>query len=341
MSTDKTRSPRIGLALQGGGAHGAYGWGVIDQLLDSGANIAAVSGASAGALNGAALVAGLAEGGPDAARAGLERLWRAVADGSPLQALDWAPLTSAFLEPWLGKGFDTVKLASRYFLPFTPGVADMRALRTVVADTIDLDRLGDATAVPLHISATRVSTGAARLFRGGAITLDALMASACLPDLFAAVEIDGDAYWDGGFSANPPLEPLVVDDHVTDLIVAQITPFEGPVPGRNPAAIARRMSDIAFNAALVRDLAALTNVQAIARDTADADPRLAALAAMRLHLIPPPATLSDSSKLDTRWSHIQRLRDLGRRHAADWLAENGPSVGCRSTLAALPAELVA
>lgn len=335
------RNPRIGLALQGGGAHGAYGWGVIDQMLASGASIAAVSGASAGALNGAALVTGLVEGGPDGARTALERLWRAVAEQSPLRAIDWGPLASAWFEPWLGRGFDMAKLASRYFLPFMPAVADMRALRAVVRETIDLDRLRDPRAVPLHVSATRVATGAATLFEGAGITLDALMASACLPDIFAAVEIDGELYWDGGFSANPPLDPLVLDDGVTDLIVAQITSFEGEVPGRDPAAIARRVSDIAFNAALVRDLAALTAVQRIARDTRGADPRLDALAAMRLHLIAPPAALRASSKLDTRWSQIERLRDLGRQHAAAWLSDNGPSIGCRSTLDALPPELVA
>lgn len=335
------RTPRIGLALQGGGAHGAYGWGVIDQLLASGATIAAVSGASAGALNGVALVTGLAEGGPDGARAALERLWRAVAERSPLRAIDWAPLASGWLEPWLGRSFDMAKLASRYFLPFTPGIADMQSLRAVVRDTIDLDRLRDPATVPLHISATRVATGAATLFEGADITLDALMASACLPDIFAAVEIEGECYWDGGFSANPPLDPLVLDDGVTDLIVAQITPFDGEVPARDPAAIARRMSDIAFNAALVRDLAALTAIQRIARDIVGADPRLDALAAMRLHLIAPPATLHTSSKLDTRWSQIERLRELGRHHAAAWLKENGSSIGCRSTLDALPPELAA
>lgn len=335
------RTPRIGLALQGGGAHGAYGWGVVDQLLASGATIAAVSGASAGALNGAALVTGLVEGGAEGARAALERLWRTVAERSPLRAIDWAPLASAWFEPWLGRGFDMAKLTSRYFLPFTPGVADMGSLRAVVRDTIELDRLRDPAAVPLHVSATRVATGAAALFEGEEITLDALMASACLPDLFAAVDIDGELYWDGGFSANPPLDPLVLDDGVTDLIVAQITPFESAAPGRDPAAVARRMSDIAFNAALVRDLAALTAIQRIARDVVGADPRLDALAAMRLHLIAPPASLSESSKLDTRWSQIERLRDLGRHHAAAWLRDHGPSVGCRSTLDALPPELAA
>ncbi|MEH3036109.1 MAG: patatin-like phospholipase family protein [Sphingomonas adhaesiva] len=339
--TDRSSAPRIGLALQGGGAHGAYGWGVIDRLLEDGAEIAAVSGASAGALNGAALVTGLVEGGTDGARAALERVWRTVAARSPLSGFDWSALAGPWMEPWLRHGLEAAKLASRYFAPFTPGLADMRALRSVIAGTIDLDRLADPRAVPLHISATKVATGAARLFEGDGITLDALMASACLPDLFAPVEIDGEFHWDGGFSANPPVEPLVIDDRVTDIIVAQITPFAAGPPDRTPAAITRRINDITFNAVLARELGALTAMQSIARDTADADPRLAVLAALRLHMIEPPATLGGISKLDTRWSQIAWMRDLGRDHAGAWLAEHGAAIGCRSTLDALPGEMAA
>ncbi len=332
---------RIGLAIQGGGAHGAYGWGVIDRLLEEGLEIAAASGASAGALNGAALVTGLAEGGPDAARATLERLWQGVAARSPLKALAWTGLAGPWLEPWVQHGLDTAKLASRYMAPFAPGVSDMRALRQVVSESIDLDRLADPRAIPLHVSATRVSTGGARLFRNGEITLDVLMASACLPDMFAAVEIDGEPYWDGGFSANPPLGPLVLDDGVTDVLVAQITPFEAAVPGRSVSAIARRASDIGFNAALLRDLAALTTMKEIACAARDADPRLAALADMNLHLIEPPAALAGYGKADTRWSILSAMRDLGRAHAAGWLAGNRASIGRRSTLSELPEDVAA
>lgn len=334
------RGTRVGLALQGGGAHGAYGWGVIDRLLEQGLRITAVSGASAGALNGAALVTGLANGGADGAREALERLWRAVAAQSPLRLFDWATFAGPWFEPWLRVGLDMAKLSSRYYAPFTPGVADMGTLRSLVRDSIDLERLADPAAIPLHISATRVATGTARLFEGAEITLDALMASACLPELFAAVEIDGEPYWDGGYSANPPLDPLVMDDHVTDLIIAQVTPFTAPLPARSSAAILRRASDIGFNAALLCDLDALTRIQAIARDTADADPRLADLAALSLHLIDPPAALGDFSKMDTRWSLIERMRDLGRDHAEAWLGTNSQTIGYRSTFEALPDDLI-
>lgn len=326
----------IGLAIQGGGAHGAYGWGVIDRLLEDGLPIAAVSGASAGALNGAALVAGLAEGGPDGARATLERLWRTVADRSPLKALAWAGLAGPWFEPWVQHSLDAAKLASRYVAPFAPGLADMRALRDVVGESIDLERLADPAAIHLHVSATRVSTGGARLFANGAITLDVLMASACLPDMFAAVEIEGEPYWDGGFSANPPLTPLVLDDCVTDVLVAQVTPFAADLPSRSAASIARRMSDIGFNAALLRDLHALTVMKDIACAAPDAEPRLRALADMNLHLIEPPATLADHSKVDTRWHVLCGMRDLGRAHAEAWLAAHRGDLGHRSTLRALP-----
>lgn len=332
---------RIGLALQGGGAHGAYGWGVVDRLLEHGLPIRAVSGASAGALNGAALVSGLAAGGPDEARAALERLWRAVAARSPLMLFDWAGMAGPFLEPWLRQGMDVAKLASRYVTPYTPGLSDMGVLRRTVSETIDLERLGDADAIPLHVSATRVASGGARLFANGEITLDVLMASACLPDLFAAVEIEGEPYWDGGFSANPALGPLVLDDCVTDVLVAQITPFDAGVPGRSTAAIARRVSDIGFNAALLRDLAALTTMKDIARAVPDAEPRLAALAEMNLHLVEPPQDLSRYGKLDTRWSALEEMRDLGRAHAGAWLERYGGDLGHRSTLLHLPEAVAA
>lgn len=332
---------RVGLALQGGGAHGAYGWGVIDRLLEAGVLIAAVSGASAGALNGAALVTGLAEDGPDGARATLKRLWTRVAERSPLKLLDWAGLAGPLLEPFVRQSLDMTKLASRYVTPFTPGLANMATLRRVVSESIDLDRLSDPATIPLHVSATRVTSGGARLFSGEEVTLDALMASACLPDLFAAVTIDGEQYWDGGFSANPALGPLVLNDCVTDVLVAQITPFAAAVPGRSTSAIARRVSDIGFNAALLRDLAALTTMQDIARAAPDAEPRLTALAEMNLHLIEPPEDLSGYGKLDTRWSQLTGMRDLGRAHAGAWLGEHSDSMGRRSTLLHLPEAVAA
>jgi len=338
-STPKPARTRLALALQGGGAHGAYGWGVLERLLDEDIDIVAVSGASAGALNGAALVAGLAEGGRDGARAGLERLWRAVSRSSPLQAFDleWG---GPLFEPWFRRSLEVSKLFGRYIAPFAPHIRDMRALRRVVSSSIDLSALTRPSALPLYIAATRVSNGAARLFGNDEIDLDAIMASACLPDLFAAVEIDGEDYWDGGFSANPALEPLIFEGHgATDLLIVQITPFAVDDVSSTLTGVMGRMSDIGFNACLLRDLKALTQVQAIARDAHSRDPGMQALAATNLHMMAAAPALSQrggASKIDTRWSRIEELRELGRATAEAWLAEHRGEFRLSSTLTDLP-----
>lgn len=336
--TDGQR-PRLALALQGGGAHGAYGWGVVERLLAEDVEIVAVSGASAGALNGSALVAGLASGGRDGALAGLERLWRAVSHGSPLKAFDveWG---GPFFEPWFRRSLEIGKLFGRYVAPFAPHIRDMQALRRIVAGSVDLGALTRAEALPLYISATKVSNGAARLFGNDAIDLDAIMASACLPELFAAVEIDGEEYWDGGFSANPALEPLIFEGHgATDVLIVQITPFTVENTSSSLSAVMGRMSDIGFNACLLRDLKALTAVQDLARQTPSPDTAMQALAATNLHLMEACPELSErggASKIDTRWSRLQELRTLGHATADAWLAEHRRDLGRTSTVADLP-----
>ena len=337
---NRPERPRVALALQGGGAHGAYGWGVMERLMEEDIDVVAVSGASAGALNGAAFVAGLAAGGREGALAGLERLWRAVSDGSPLKAFDHQVWDGPMFEPLLRRSMEASKMMSRYIAPFMPHIRDMRALRRVVERSIDLSALTGPDAIPLHISATRVANGAARLFEGDEITLDALMASACLPDMFAAVEIEGEDYWDGGFSANPALEPLIFGEAgATDVLIVQITPFMDEDVSSSITGIMARMSDIGFNACLLRDLKALTEVQAIAREAKSTAPAMRALAATNLHLMeaaPELARRGPVSKVDTRWSRIEELRALGRDTADAWLARHRRAFGRRSTLTELP-----
>lgn len=338
-STHPSR-PRVALALQGGGAHGAYSWGVIERLLEEEIDLVAVSGASAGAINGAALVAGFAQDGTKGATAGLERLWRAVSKGSPLSLFDVGGFGNPFFELWFGRSMELAKLTSRYTAPLFPTVRDMRALRRVVEATVDLDLLARQTALPLHVSATRVASGSARLFTGAAVTLDALMASACLPELFAPVTIDGEAYWDGGFTANPALEPLLLGDaQPSDLIIVQVTPFEAVDDLTSLSDVTRRISDISFNACLVRDLRTLTELQDVARRESSSDPRMQAIARTNLHLIEPPAALSErgaASKIDTRWTVLQELRALGRASAEAWLGAHRDVVGRASSLDAMP-----
>lgn len=326
------------MALQGGGAHGAYGWGVLERLLEENVEIVAVSGASAGALNGAALVSGLAQDGREGALAMLEGLWREVSLRSPLRALD-SGFGGPFLEPWIRHSLEIGKLFGRYVAPFSPQLRDMSALRKIVSSSIDLGALSRETAIPLYIAATRVANGTARLFENREIDADALMASACLPELFAAVEIDGEDYWDGGFSANPALEPLIFGGHgATDVLIVQITPFAVEDVSSSLAAITSRVSDISFNACLLRDLKALTQIQSIARAAHSEDPDMQALAATNLHLMeasPDLAKRGPSGKLDTRRSQIDELRALGRVTADAWLAEHRHAFARTSTLTEL------
>lgn len=339
-SNTKTGRPKLALALQGGGAHGAYGWGVLERVLAENIEVVAVSGASAGALNGAALVAGLVEGGTPGALAGLERLWHTVCRQSPLRALDLGGWSEPLVEPVLRRSLEIGKLVGPYIAPFAPHLRDMRPLRRVVSTAIDLEALARSGALPLHISATKVANGAARLFTNAEITLDALMASACLPDLFAAVEIEGEAYWDGGFSANPALEPLIFNGYgATDVLVIQITPFADEDISSSLTGIMARMNDINFNSCLMRDLKALTEVQAIARDTASSAEKMKVLAATNLHLMeasPELAKRGPGGKFDTRRSQIEALRELGRETADAWLADHRHAFGSTSTLTELP-----
>ncbi len=298
----------LAVALQGGGAHGAFTWGVLDRLLaDEAPAIAAASGASAGALNAVALAAGLLDGGPTGARDKLHALWRAIADATPFGwrgVMDfWAP-------------------ALRMFSPynFNPGAAN--PLREVLGDLIDFERLRAERPLRLVISATHVASGRARLFDEAEISLDALLASTCLPWLQQAVVIDGDAYWDGGLSANPPVLALVDRMAVRDLLLVSLVPEERPDLPVTAAAIGDRFGELAFTAPLVAELAALERARRLAGSGITLDPLKRRYAALRLHRLTDPALadLPPSTRLDPDWRFLTRLSAMGREAAERWLA---------------------
>lgn len=323
---DPNARPTLALALQGGGAHGAYGWGVLERLLEEDIDIVAVSGASAGALNGAALVAGMAEGGRPGAIAALERLWGEVSRASPLTPFDVGQSVGTIVDPVIRRWLEFGRLVGPYISSLLPQLRSMAALRRIASDAIDLRRLAQRDTIPLYVSATRVATGEARVFSRGDVTLDALMASACLPDLFAAVSIDGEDFWDGGFSANPALEPLIFNGHgASDVLIVQITPFQDEEFGMTVSGIMGRVSDIGFNACLMRDLKALQGIKDLLVDTPAPSAELQALKAINLHLLTASPELTKrgaASKLDTRLSKLEDLRALGRAVADAWLAES-------------------
>ncbi len=322
----------IDLALQGGGSHGAFTWGVLDALLEDGSlRFSGISGTSAGALNAAVLTTGLARGGRDGAREALRAFWRDVstADGcfGGLGAL--APAS-----PWPGGAWSPQAMWSAWLRSFSPAQLNpfgLDPLRDVVRRHVDAEAIA-GSAPALFIIATSVHSGQPRVFGGAGVTLDALMASACLPQLFHAVTIDGEPYWDGGYSGNPALWPLIYETPEDDLLLVKIQPLLRMTTPRTALEIADRVNEIGFNAALVAEMRAIAFVKRLLAEQRVERGRYKDL---RLHMIADEAELAQldaASKLDTRWSFLESLFGMGRRAAEQWLATHRASVGVESTL---------
>ena len=318
------------LALQGGGSHGAFQWGVLDRLLEHpGLTIMAVSGASAGAMNAAMLVQGLATGGVAEAKRLLSELWRRVAAAGGSLDLDLAPW------PWSVPGaFELLRRSSR--VPPQLGVVlGLNPLRSVLQDLLDPAVFGRPGAPAVVVSATRVTTGEARLFCDGEVSVDALLASACLPQIFSAVEIDGEAYWDGGYSANPPLRPLIELGGASDIVLVRTGPADRPQIPRNGNDVLTRSTELAFACALREELRSLADLRRLLPDDDGLPAGLSRLRDTRLHMIEAEEAfrgLRTRSKLDATWSFLRELHLLGRRTAEEWLKAHAAALGERSTL---------
>ncbi|MEW5964029.1 MAG: patatin-like phospholipase family protein [Pseudomonadota bacterium] len=326
---------RINVALQGGGAHGAFGWGVLDALLaDSRIEIEAISGTSAGAMNAVVAAHGLESGGPTEARARLEAFWRRVsleAVASPIRRslldmlfsnwnLDHNPMLALF------------DMATRVVSPYQFNPLNLNPLRDILEREVDFAAVASCSCLKLFISATNVLTGAGRVFTDGEITADAVMASACIPYLFQAVEIDGAPYWDGGYMGNPVLAPFLGCCSSPDVLLVQVNPFWRPTTPKTAREILDREHEIAFNTALVHELAHIDFVNRCLDQG-----QLAGFGLRRIYLHAVGggaelARLAASSKLNAEWMFLTHLRDLGRAAAARWLAESFDSIGTASTM---------
>jgi NTE family protein len=303
----------INLALQGGGAHGAFTWGVLDRLLKDGRLAPeGISGTSAGALNAVVLASGWLEGGSDGARAALGRLWQKIADLARLRPLRASGLSQ------MAADFAASMLSPYYLNPF-----DLNPLRAIVEELVDFERLRAECSLQLFIAATNLRTGRGRLFGNADLSSKTVLASACLPQLHHAVEIDGEAYWDGGFASNPPLVPLVLGCRARDLVLVQINPVETSRLPRTASEIRNRVGEIVFGRPLIEELAHLAEATRRARaPLAWLSPASRRLARHRLHRIdgsPLLAELEPSTKIDPSWSVVEKLCRLGRDVADQWL----------------------
>jgi NTE family protein len=323
----------VDLALQGGGAHGAFTWGVLDRLLEEPwLNIEGISGTSAGAMNAAVLAQGLSSGGVEGAKAALTQFWRRVSDAALISPFRRSPL-DMLLGRWTldtSPVFLTLDLMARIFSPYDLNPHGANPLREILARSIDFRHLAEAP-VKLFVTATNVHSGQGRVFRNAELTPEVLLASACLPTLFQAVEIDGEAYWDGGYAGNPTITPLIRECHSNDTILVQVNPVERPGTPRTARDIVNRLNEVSFNATLLKELRML----AVLRQVADpGSSEGARWAKMRIHRIASDtmSELGYSSKLNAEWEFLCMLRNEGRRSAEAFLVAHAADLGTRSTL---------
>ena len=330
-SKNRSKLP-IDLALQGGGSHGAFTWGVLDRLLEEPwLEIVAISGTSAGAMNAAVLADGWTEGGSEGARAALDAYWKRVSRAaafSPLQRTPFDRLTGRWTLD-SSPVFLAMDLMTRIFSPYDLNPRGLNPLRDILAESIDFTRLARSP-IKVFITATNVRTGRGHIFRNPEITADVLLASACLPTMFQAIEIGGEPYWDGGFAGNPTITPLVRESEAHDSILVQINPRERPSTPRSAAEILNRLNEISFNSALMKELRMI----ALLRDVADPGTGEGARwAGMRTHRIMTEmmSDLGYSSKLNAEWEFLTMLRTEGRRATSEFIDAHADDLGHRST----------
>ncbi len=332
MAAAPTKS--ISLALQGGGAHGAYTWGVLDRLLeDERIVIDGISGTSAGAMNAAVLVSGFAHGSYEGARRSLEEFWRRISELAV-----FSPFQQTMIQRWLtGWNLDTspaymaYDIASHIVSPYELNPMNINPVRVVLEQLVDIDALNKSDGIKLFITATSVRTGRPHIFDSGAITFDVLMASACLPLMFQAVEIDGEAFWDGGYTGNPAIWPLIYHAHTHDIIMVQINPFVREGVPKRAYEIVDRMNEIGFNTALVGELRAIRFVSKLIHKNKLNEKEYKDL---HMHMIFSPKELHDlnaSSKMNPSWDFFVYLRDIGREAADAWLKKNFEYIGKKAT----------
>ena len=325
----------IELALQGGGSHGAFTWGALDRILeDDRLSIEGVSGTSAGAMNAVALADGMARGGPAEARRSLERFWSATSAAARLSPIQRSVI-DVFMGNWTldtSPSYLVADQLSRLFSPYDLNFLDINPLRDLVTEAIDFANVNRQPGLKVFLTATNVRTGRTKIFRQPDLSVDTVMASACLPTLFKAVEIDGEAYWDGGYMGNPALFPLVDECDARDLVLIQVNPFFRPEVPRTARDIQSRLNEITFNASLLKELRSLAFLwEIIHHEKLDR----AAYRDARIHAVRDDETMLElgvSSKMNAEWSFLTFLRDKGRAAADRWLTDHFDDIGVRNTL---------
>jgi NTE family protein len=326
---------KINLALQGGGAHGAYTWGVLDRLLEEeDVLIEGISGTSAGAMNAAMLVSGFASGKRDGAKKQMETFWRRISEADA-----FSPIQKSAIDSWLtGWNMDTspayhwYDFVSRTFSPYELNPMNINPMRGILDDMMDFETLHAHNKIQLFVAATHVESGQARVFSCKEITTEVLLASACIPFLFQAIEIDGGHYWDGGYMGNPAIWPLIYHCESDDVVLVQLNPIRNDQVPRTAGEIINRLNEITFNSSLIAEMRA---IQFVSKLIAEGRLEQDRYKDVKMHLVYSPEAmhgLNASSKMNTDWNFFQHLKEIGRKDAEDWLRREWKYVGVKSTL---------
>ncbi len=326
---------KINLALQGGGAHGAYTWGVLDRLLEEESlEIEGISGTSAGAMNGAMLINGYMKNGRDGAKKCLEDFWRRTSEAAAFTPLHKLPL-DRIMTGWnmdFTPGYFWFDMMSRVFSPYVFNPLNINPIRSILDDLLDFEALHSCHDIHLFVAATHVASGQARVFHCDEVTTDALLASACIPFLFQAVEIDGEHYWDGGYMGNPVIWPLIYECTSRDVVLVQINPIHNDQLPTKATDIINRLNEISFNSSLIAEMRAIEFVSRLLKE-GKIDSRQ--YKDMHIHLIYSANhmhNLNASSKINADWDFFRFLKEHGRKEAEEWLKENWKHIGEKSTV---------
>jgi NTE family protein len=323
----------VNLALQGGGSHGAFTWGVLDRLLeDDRLAYDGITATSAGGVNAVVFADGLAAGGREGARAALRKFWKKLSEASASSPI--APSFFDQMNPNFGldqtPAYVFIDTLSRILSPYQLNPLDINPLKDLLNAEINFERVRTQKAVKLFLSATNVRTGKVKVFAREELAADHVLASACLPFMMRAPVIDGDAYWDGGFMGNPAIFPVIYGCTSPDVIMVHLTPTERPELPTNSRTIINRMQEISFNSSLMREMRAIAFVTQLIDEG-----KMAGGKRMYMHLIEAEDVIRDlagSSKMNGTWKFLTHLFEIGRQRADQWLAENFDAIGAKNSV---------
>jgi NTE family protein len=340
-ATDTTKP--VNLALQGGGAHGAFTWGVLDKLIEDGRiDIKAISATSAGAMNAVVFAHGVSIGGAEGARAKLEEFWHEISVAGTL----WSPVRTSPFERWMGwwnggghhhagvsPSFLAFQAMTHLFSPYQLNPFGFNPLKGVLEKVVDFSHLCRCPVTArLFLGATHVRTGKIRVFENDELSADVVLAAACLPYIFKAVEIDGEAYWDGGFVGNPPIFPLIYHGGSADVVIVHINPLVRSELPVSSAAIFDRINEISFNSSLMREMRAVAFVSKLIDDGALDKGTYRRMLVHSISDDDEMVRLGVATKLNPDWDFLCHLRGAGRARAAAWLDAHFSDIGERSSV---------